>query len=121
LKTGRIDADTYSHENLVDRLQRHAYYGIAAAQSMGINPGETPYQVPADSGPNAALFRIAGRGIAMPHAGPRAAYWHPVAYGVSTEAEARKAVRELAAKKVDLVKIRVDDRSGTVPKLTPHL
>jgi len=121
VKTGRIGVDTYTRENLIDHLQRYAYYGIAAAQSMGIDPGETPYQVRADPGPNAALFRIAGRGMAMPNAGPGADYWRPVAYGVSTEAEARKAVDELAAKKVDLVKIWVDDRNGTVPKLTPPL
>jgi len=42
-------------------------------------------------------------------------------YGVKTEAEARAAVRELAAKKVDLIKIWVDDRNGTVEKLTPPL
>ncbi len=121
VKTGRIGADTYTRENLIDHLQRYAYYGIAAAQSMGIDPGEVPYQVRADPGPNAALFRIAGRGMAMPNAGPGADYWRPVAYGVSTEAEARKDVQELAAKKVDLVKIWVDDRNGTVPKLTPAL
>jgi imidazolonepropionase-like amidohydrolase len=121
VKTGQMGADTYTRANLVEHLQRYAYYGIAAAQSMGIDQGETPYQVRADPGPNAALFRIAGRGIAMPNAGPGRAYWKPVAYGVSTEAEARKAVQELAAKKVDLVKIWVDDRNGTVPKLTPPL
>jgi imidazolonepropionase-like amidohydrolase len=88
---------------------------------MGIDPGETPYQVRANPMPDAALFRIAGRGMAMPNAGPGAAYWKPVAYGVSTEAEARADVQELAAKKVDLVKIWVDDRNGTVPKLTPPL
>ncbi|HEY7335664.1 MAG TPA: amidohydrolase family protein [Bryobacteraceae bacterium] len=121
VKTGKIGTDTYSRANLIDHLQRYAYYGIAAAQSMGIDPGETPYQVRADPGPNAALFRIAGRGIAMPNAGPGQSYWRPVAYGVSTEAEARKAVQELAAKKVDLVKIWVDDRNGTVQKLTPPL
>jgi imidazolonepropionase-like amidohydrolase len=121
VKTGHIGTDTYSRENLIDHLQRYAYYGIAAAQSMGIDPGDVPYQVRADPGPNAALFRIAGRGMAMPNAGPGADYWRPVAYGVSTEAEARKAVDELAAKKVDLVKIWVDDRNGTVPKLTPPL
>lgn len=121
IKTGRIGTDTYTRENLIDHLQRYAYYGIAAAQSMGIDPGETPYQVRADPGPNAALFRIAGRGMAMPNAGPGADYWRPVAYGVSTEAEARKAVQELTAKNVDLVKIWVDDRNGTVPKLTPPL
>ncbi|MBV8907047.1 MAG: amidohydrolase family protein [Acidobacteriia bacterium] len=121
VKTGRIGTDTYTRENLIDHLQRYAYYGIAAAQSMGIDPGEIPYQVRADPGPNAALFRIAGRGIAMPNAGPGAAYWRPVAYGVTTESEARRTVDELAAKKVDLLKIWVDDRNGTVPKLTPPL
>jgi imidazolonepropionase-like amidohydrolase len=44
-----------------------------------------------------------------------------VAYGITTEAEARKAVQELAAKKVDIVKIWVDDRNGTVKKLPPPL
>ena len=42
-------------------------------------------------------------------------------YGVSTEAEARKAVQEIAKKKPDLIKIWVDDRGGTVPKLPPNL
>jgi imidazolonepropionase-like amidohydrolase len=121
VSTGRIDKDTYTRRNLVDHLQRCAYYGIAAVQSMGIDPGEIPYQVRADPGPNAAIFHIAGRGIAMPNAGPGADYWRPVAYGVTTEAEARKTVQELAAKKVNLVKIWVDDRNGTVPKLTPPL
>ena len=121
VKTGRIAADTYTRGNLIDHLERCAYYGIAEVQSMGIDPGEIPYQVRADPGPNAALFHIAGRGIAMPNAGPGAAYWRPVAYGVSTEADARKAVQELATRKVDLVKIWVDDRNGTVPKLTPPL
>jgi imidazolonepropionase-like amidohydrolase len=121
IKTGAIGVDTYTRENLIDHLQRLAYYGIAATRSMGIDKGDIPYQVRADPGPNSALFRTAGRGMAMPNAGPGAAYWRPVAYGVTTEAEARADVRELAAKKVDLIKIWVDDRNGTVPKLTPPL
>jgi imidazolonepropionase-like amidohydrolase len=121
IKTNHIGADTYTRENLVDHLRRVAYYGIAAVQSMGIDKGEIPYQVRANLIPDAALFRTAGRGMAMPNAGPGAEYWRPVAYGVKTEAEARAAVRELAAKKVDLVKIWVDDRNATVPKLTPPL
>ena len=121
IKTGKIGADTYTRQNLIDHLRRYSYYGIAAAQSMGIDPGEVPYQVQANPDPTAALFRHAGRGMAMPNAGPGADYWRPVAYGLSTEAEARKAVDELADKKVNLVKIWVDDRNGTVPKLTPPL
>jgi imidazolonepropionase-like amidohydrolase len=121
LKTGKIDTETYTKENLQDHLRRYAFYGIAAVQSMGIDKGEIPYEVRANPAPDMALFHTAGRGIAMPNAGPGQAYWRPVAYGVSTEAEARKTVQELAAKKVDVVKIWVDDRAGTVEKLKPEL
>jgi imidazolonepropionase-like amidohydrolase len=43
------------------------------------------------------------------------------AYGVTTEAEARRDVDELAAKRPDMIKIWVDDRNGTVEKLRPAL
>ena len=121
LRTGQMGAETYTKQNLIDHLRREAYYGIAAVQSMGIDRGEIPYEVRAHAAPDAALFRTAGRGMALPSAGPGREYWKPVAYGVSTEAEARAAVRELAAKKVDVVKIWVDDRDGTVPKFPPAL
>ena len=121
VKTNQIGADTYSRENLIDHLERVAYYGVAAVQSMGIDKGDIGYEIRANPPPNTALFRLAGRGMAMPKAGPGRGYWQPIAYGVTTDAEARADVRELAAKKVDLVKIWVDDRNGTVPKLTPEL
>src|SRR2546428_9392258 len=56
----------------------------------------------------------------MPNAGPGGAM-RDSAYGVTTEEDARKDVQELAAKKVDLIKIWVDDRGGTVEKLKPNL
>lgn len=121
IQTGAISKDTYSKENLLEHLKRVAYYGVAATLNMGIDPGETAYQLRSDPPPGAALLRTAGRGIAMPDAGPGQAYWRPTAYGVATEAEARAAVRELAARAVDLVKIWVDDRNRTVKKLTPAL
>ncbi|HEY1758111.1 MAG TPA: amidohydrolase family protein [Bryobacteraceae bacterium] len=121
VKTGQMGADTYSKENLIDHLHRLAYFGVAATQSMGIDPGETAYEVRAQPIPDAALFRTSGRGMGRPKAGPGREYWQPVAYGIDTEDQGRKAVQELAAKKVDWVKIWVDDRNGTVPKLTPPL
>jgi hypothetical protein len=63
IKTGRIDKDTYSKDNLIDHLHRLAYYGVAATQSMGIDPGETPFEVRANPVPDAALFHTAGRGM----------------------------------------------------------
>ena len=121
IKTGRIDKDSFTKDNLIDHLHRLAYYGVAATQSMGIDPGETPYEVRANPVPDAALFHTAGRGMGRPNAGPGQPYWKPVAYAIDTEADGRKAVQELADKKVDWVKIWVDDRNGTVPKLTPAL
>ena len=55
--------------------------------------------------PGLARFFTAGRGITAPEPGRTTApYW------VTTAAEARKAVQENAAKKVDIIKIWVDDR-----------
>jgi len=44
-----------------------------------------------------------------------------MAYEITTEAEARRSVAELAARKVDVVKIWVDDRNGRAPKLSAPL
>ena len=114
-------AANFTRENLIDHLQRYAYYGIAATLSMGVDRGELPFEIRANPVPGAALFRTAGRGIALPNAGPGADYRRDAPYGVSTEAAARAAVNELAARPVDVVKIWVDDRDGTVPKLPPAL
>ena len=42
-------------------------------------------------------------------------------YWIQTEEEGRKAVQELAARKVDMVKIWVDDWRGKYKKLTPEI
>jgi imidazolonepropionase-like amidohydrolase len=121
VKAMTTSAAHYTRENLVDHLRRYAYYGIAATLSMGVDRGELAYGLRAAPEPGAAFFLTAGRGVALPNAGPGAEYRRDAAYGVSTEAEARSTVLELAAKKVDFVKIWVDDRDGTVPKLPPPL
>jgi imidazolonepropionase-like amidohydrolase len=114
--------DTHTHlrsqmrETLVEDLQRRAYYGVAAAMSLGQDVGEVPYQVRDEIIPNAARFRTAGRGITMPEKGRS-----EVPFWVSTEEEARQAVRENAQLGVDIIKIWVDDRNGMYQKLTPEL
>jgi imidazolonepropionase-like amidohydrolase len=121
VRTGITSAASYTRDNLLDHLRRYAYYGIAATLSLGLDRGELPYELRARPTPGAALFLTAGRGIAMPNAGPNAVYWRDAAFGVTTEAEARAAVREMAAKKVDILKIWVDDRNKTVTPLPPSL
>ena len=111
-----IHARSQMRETLIEDLQRRAYYGVAGAMSLGQDVGEVPYQVRGEVIPNAARFRTAGRGITMPEKGRT-----EVPFWVSTEAEARKAVQENAALKVDIIKIWVDDRNGMYKKLTPEL
>jgi imidazolonepropionase-like amidohydrolase len=113
--------DTHTHlgatrEALVEQLEHKAYYGTGVVMSLGQDVGDVAFQVREETIPNAARFRTAGRGLTMPEPGrTEAPYW------VSSEAEARKAVQELAARKVDMVKIWVDDRNGAFKKLTPEL
>jgi imidazolonepropionase-like amidohydrolase len=113
--------DTHTHlartrEALVDQLQHKAYYGVAAVISLGQDSGDLPFQVRDEIIPNAARFRTAGRGLTSPEPGRS-----DIPFWVTSEAEARTAVQELAARKVDLVKIWVDDRDGKFKKLTPAL
>jgi imidazolonepropionase-like amidohydrolase len=113
--------DTHTHvpvmrDGLVDLLERKAYWGVGAVMSMGQDTGDVAFQVREETIPGAARLRTAGRGITMPEKGrTEAPYW------VTTQAEARKAVQELAARKVDIVKIWVDDRDDKFKKLTPEL
>ncbi len=112
-------ANNYNRENLLDILDRFAYYGVAAILEAGTARGDLAYQL-RNEARSGALFRTAGRGFGMPDAGPGGPM-RDSAYGVTTEAEARRYVQELAAKKADMVKIWVDDRNGTVEKLKPNL
>ena len=114
-----IDTHTHmpdSRDALVDALQRKAFYGASVVMSLGQDPGDLAFTVRNERIPGAARLLTAGRGITMPEPGRT-----DVPYWISTDAEARKAVQELAARKVDTVKIWVDDRNGKYKKLTPEL
>jgi imidazolonepropionase-like amidohydrolase len=114
-----FSADNYTRENLIDMLDRYAFYGVAAILETGTGRGDLPYLVRAEAR-SGVRYLTAGSGFGMPNAGPGGAM-RDSAYGVTTEEEARKDVRELAAHKPDMVKIWVDDRNGTVEKLKPNL
>jgi imidazolonepropionase-like amidohydrolase len=112
----------YTRENILDHMQKFAYFGVAASMALGSDFGDLPYElrdeINAGKHPTAARFVTAGRGIAPPQ---EIRDMRHSAYRVTNEVEARTAVRELAARKVTIVKTWVDSRGGTIPKLEPAL
>ena len=113
--------DTHVHlretrDELVEDLQRKAYYGVGVVLSLGRGSSDMAFQVRDEVIPNAARYRTVGRGITAPEPGRT-----EIPFWISTEEEARTAVQELAPRNVDMVKIWVDDRNGQFEKLTPAL
>ena len=113
-------AQNFKRETIIDDLNRALYFGVATVMSQGIERGEVMFQIRAEQAEGrlgGARLLLAGRGIGAPNAGPGNPIYANFAYEVATEAEARRAVQEQAAKKVDGIKIWVDDRGGRAPKL----
>jgi imidazolonepropionase-like amidohydrolase len=117
-------ASNYTRETVMNDLNRALYFGFSVVQSQGIESGDVMYQIRADQAAGTlggAKLLVAGRGIGAPNAGPGGATYAGIAYEITTEAGARQAVEELAGRKVDIVKIWVDDRNGRAPRLSPAL
>jgi len=112
----------YTRENILDHMQKFAYFGVAASMALGSDFGDLPFElrdeINAGKHPTAARFVTAGRGIAPPQ---EIRDMRHSAHRITNEEEARAAVRELAARKATIVKTWVDSRGGTIPKLEPAL
>jgi len=104
-----------TRDALVADLRRRAYFGIAGAVSFGSDGEGAPLEVRGEVIPGASRYKSAGLGITAPEPGRNQVHW------VTTEEEARQAVRTEVARNVDLIKIWVDDRNGQYEKLAPAL
>jgi imidazolonepropionase-like amidohydrolase len=113
--------DTHTHLNieraaLLEDLRKRTVYGVSAALSLGRDFGIAPFEIQQQNIQGTARFLTAGRGITSPEPGrTEDPHW------VSTEEEARAAVREEAALGVDFIKVWVDDRDGQYEKLSEEL
>lgn len=127
-------AENYSRENLIDHLQRYAYYGFSAVFSAGSDPDALAYQVQQAqlAGEFSSARFLFAAGMAPPGQGPNDQFLtHAVAlekqtgqrilYGVDSVEQAIDSVREIAAKNISVIKIWVDDRGGSQQKLAPQL
>jgi imidazolonepropionase-like amidohydrolase len=111
----------YTHEQIVEHLQRYAYYGVGAVFSAGTDVGPLSFAVRDERPPHAARLLTAGRGMAAPDGGPGFPAIAKTSFPITTAEEGRQRVREVAAQGAQAVKIWVDDRGGRVKKLTPDL
>lgn len=134
LAQGTMSKDNFTRENLIDHLQRLAYWGVGAAVGVGdlvdrsdlkggrTGWGDVPVKLRDEVVPNTPLFDTAGPGMAYPTAG---AQGDPsrmdVSYWVATPEQAREAVRDYAKLKPEFIKIWVDDREGKKTTLSPAL
>jgi len=110
-----VDAHTHlstTREDVIADLELRAYFGVGAAMSLGTDGEGAPLELRDELG----RYKSAGRGITRPEPGRG-----EVPHWIDTEDAARAAVREEAARGVDIIKIWVDDRNGQYPKLTPDL
>jgi imidazolonepropionase-like amidohydrolase len=122
-------AENYTAQNVLDHLQREAFYGTAVTQSVGTSPTDAALQFQRDQ--QAGKFPPASRfffmpGMAPPDGGPDAVLRVAttalrVVNEVSTAQEARAAIQKMASQKIRALKMWVDDRRGTYPKMTPEV
>lgn len=122
-------ARNHTAANLLDHLQREAFYGVVAATSVGSSPVDLSLQFQRDQ--QAGKFAPAARylfmpGMAPPNGGPdhilrEATNELKVINEVTTPAEAAGAIQRMAAQGIRHVKMWVDDRGGTYPKLSPEV
>jgi imidazolonepropionase-like amidohydrolase len=126
-------AQNHTRENVLDHLEREAFYGVGSAMTMGDQPDDFAIQFQQDQAagkfPPAARFFFAA-GMAPPGGGPDALLitgttpLHAV-HEVSTPEEARAAVRQIAARKINQIKFWVDDRDNrrgkNMKKLQPEV
>ncbi len=114
-----VDAHVHlstSRDALTQDLRRRAEQGISAALSLGSDGEDVPLEMRDELMPGAARYLSAGRGITMPEPGRT-----EVPHWVTSEAQARQAVRDEAARDVNFIKIWVDDRNGQYEKLSAEL
>ncbi|MBK5294941.1 MAG: amidohydrolase family protein [Acidobacteriia bacterium] len=114
------DPKNFTRQNLGDQLKTYAKYGVTGVMSMGSDT-DLVFEVRAaqrSGRPNTARIYTAGRGFTGAGGYPtKAPGMKGVPYEVTTAGEVDKAIAELAKKKVDLVKIWVDDHLGKEQKI----
>jgi imidazolonepropionase-like amidohydrolase len=114
------DPKNFTRENVEKQLKLYASYGVTSVVSMGTDQ-DLIFQLRAEQRagrPKMTRIFTAGRGFTGPGGYPTTAQgMKGVPFEVASTADVVRDVAALAAKKVDLVKIWVDDHLGRDKKI----
>src|SRR5215471_11238530 len=119
--------ENYNRDFILQQLKQLEAYGVTTLMSLGLN-GPLFYELRAElhagSVPGADLFG-ADQGIGVLNGQPSAAVVRVADNQISRPDSvemARQSIREMAARKTDMVKIWLDDASGALPvKVKPEV
>jgi len=123
IKDAAFSPKDYSKQSVENDLKRYLYYGVGAVLAPGTDKNDIAIQVrdEVNSGKvQAARLYTAGRGITAKGGWP-VPILGDMPIQVGSTADAIGAVDENADKKVDFIKIWVDDNMGATPKLKPEI
>jgi imidazolonepropionase-like amidohydrolase len=122
---GEALPENFTPENLLDHLQREAFYGVGSAHDGGSAPVALSLQFQLDQAardlPPAAQYSF-NAGIVPPGGGPdsiliRGTRPLHANYEVTRATEARAAVQDVVAKNIRHIKIWLGDRGGSYPAM----
>jgi len=123
VKGDNISAANFTPENIQAALKQYEGYGVTAVLSLGMNK-DSLYtlrdQQRAGQFAGADIF-TADRGLGAVSAAPPQAIGPDQVDRPATPEEARKMVREMAARHPDMIKCWVDDLFGKAPKMPPEI
>lgn len=116
-----LHAHYFGDRNEMERLLRaQLRFGVTTSRSIGTDrEGHLAVVADARAGKvHAPRLYTAGLGFTHPDGHP---VQLPFVRRPQTEQEARAGVAELAAQKVDFIKMWVESKNGTLPKITPEM
>jgi len=124
----------YTRENLLEHLNRYAFYGFGAVFSAGSDPDTMALelqrlQANGEIGGAQFLFAV---GMAPPGQGPNNQFLvealavevitgNKILRGLENPEQARAAVREAASLEIPFIKLWVDDRGGSQEKMQANV
>ncbi len=123
LKGTTMSSANYTEENIRQQLLRYEAYGVGAVLVLGTDHDEIfALREASHQGtlPGATIY-TAGVGFGVKDALPPLSFGMDRVFRPQSVEEARKEVRQIAAKKPDVLKIWVDDLWGTLPKMKPEI